>query len=273
MTTPSAARVAARYLTARRPQPLTGEKVRAALVAALTRILPPLLPPDGWDPGELEEQITRAVELNAAGTQLHVMPWSAVPRDLIPRLSRKFGDQLAAVLSPVAAARGWFLLTHERGQLTYTRNYDERVEELPPFLYHVTSAEAARAIVRRGFLRYHRSPHNRRYQGRVYLMTSERRALGLRDGFGMAHIDPEGGGYNGPAYVVITVARGRLPRGIKFYADPEFDRAEGVNAVYTYSDIPAAAVTEIEGMPADEWAAAYDAEESAAAAEMEAWGR
>lgn len=109
-------------------------------------------------------------------------------------------------------------------------------------LYHVTTANAARKIMKNGFCPSNRPKHNFNYDSRCYFFTVYDKQL-FSDYIGESNKKNMIGdnAYNND-FEIITVDRNLIPD-IKFFTDPNFTLKLGV---FTYSNIPPSAVVKRE---------------------------
>lgn len=152
------------------------------------------------------------------------------------------GDEtlVASALVASAAQHGWVLLSkNDRRGITWWFEPNSKIKgavspsKLPRVLYHVTTVDRIDNVLTSGL-----TPRSREFVGttrtyapRVYLATDVGAAKAT---------------FNRPGdWALLTIDRGKLTKGTKFYVDQEFGhRSDGTPlAVYTLQPIPALAIS------------------------------
>lgn len=112
------------------------------------------------------------------------------------------------------------------------------------YLYHVTTENAAKKIMRQGFCPANRTNNGFMYDGRCYFFTVFNKNLFANY---MAQANKKnniGNGKFNNNYKIITIDRNKL-RDTTFFTDPNFGNKI---AVFTYSNIPPTAITNCEDL-------------------------
>ena len=123
---------------------------------------------------------------------------------------------------------GWYLISEDDNKyLFFQPNYTVYVNNVPSVLYHVSSSNKIGSILNRGLLpRGGKTWHSLIYPDRVYLLTSRNSVEDVVDLMGLED------------YAVFRIDLDKINRNIKFYQDDYYKEA-----VWTYSHIPASAIT------------------------------
>lgn len=130
---------------------------------------------------------------------------------------------------------GWFVLMNkvQEGSYRFTAspNYNKRVQLSGNVLYHTAPTKYKDSILKRGLLprKNQNDSIHRQYPARIYVANN----LTIVKEF-MDFVK------NVPT-TIFAIDVSKLPKGIKFYYDPEYFEDEG--AYYTYTPIPASALS------------------------------
>lgn len=110
------------------------------------------------------------------------------------------------------------------------------------FLYHVTTANAARKIKQQGFCPSNRTKNGFKYDGRCYFFTVYNKQLFANYMAEANKLNKVGKNEFNFDFEIITIDR-RLLQGVDFFTDPNFGQKI---AVFTYSNIPPSAIVKQE---------------------------
>ena len=133
--------------------------------------------------------------------------------------------------------RGWYLKDVKSigGFQTY---YCETVIgerlQVPHFLYHIGPTHKKKKILNRGLYSQKQSREGYSHKGRVYLVSKE----GIDELFMGLQQHDWGTERDGTEYSVFKIDTAKLPKGIKFYRDPDLKD----HGYYTYTHIPPQAI-------------------------------
>lgn len=169
---------------------------------------------------------------------------------------------LMSNLEQYVSRRGWFILmspqiqdeqfssSRRRWNFVLAPNYNERIIEVPKEVYHVTSIHNVKTILRRGLIpksgqQKGDSHAARNYNPRIYVTGNMHEAHQLltafnEDDFHASYMTGRNVQLN---QIVLSIDTTKLDKGTKFYVDAEMGNLEDSQAMWTYSSIPARAIS------------------------------
>jgi hypothetical protein len=163
-------------------------------------------------------------------------------------------------LNNEAYKRGWFISMDpsdknesgekslERGlwiNITFQPNYTLRYDLPRTPMYHITPFSNVERILKRGLVPKAKKSENRTLPPKNYVFINKDSAeeiaenwkisWAINDYYGMPNSDR-----GAEDFIILEIDPNNLPKGIKFYKDPEFENKYG--AIWTYSTIPPGAI-------------------------------
>ncbi len=135
--------------------------------------------------------------------------------------------------------RGWYIKARRETGMDGTLysvepNYGKVATIVPETLYHATEVSSYESILRKGL--YPQKQQKIKHKGRIYVAINFQKAYEIAQMLGSWESDY---GEDVNPMVILKIDKSKLPKGTKFYIDPDFPSG----GLYTYTPIPASAIS------------------------------